>query len=350
MVAFTGKSNVGIVTTTPFPDDDSLAATLPDVGRLRDVPAIEWPTLALLIATYALWAAGTTVVYGWSPLVGIVLAGVMIAQYSSLQHEALHGHPFRVRWLSEMVVTPGLTVTVPFGRFRDVHLAHHHDPNLTDPYDDPESNYLDPCVWATLPRIVQLVLLVNNTLAGRIVIGPIIGMGLWLRGEVRLMLAGDRAVIRDWGLHLVGLIPVVAWLWMAAMPWWGYLLAAWVGHGLLKIRTYLEHRAHDLCRGRSVIVEDRGPLALLFLNNNFHAVHHAHPQVPWYRLPAFYQGQRAQFLRRNEGYVYRSYAQIFRAHFLQVKDPVVHPLMPLDQVMRRNVGTSPELSKNGTPG
>jgi fatty acid desaturase len=333
----------------PF-DQSRIADPALLAGRLRHLPAIEWPTLALLIATYGIWAAGTTVIYGWSPLVAIIVVGVMIAQYSSLQHETLHGHPFRARWLSELVVTPGLTLTVPFGRFRDVHLAHHHDPHLTDPYDDPESNYLDPAVWVTLPRFVQLILLVNNTLLGRIVIGPVIGAALWLRGEGRLILQGDRAVMRDWGLHLLGLIPVVAWLWLAAMPWWAYLVATWIGHGLLKIRTYLEHRAHDLSRGRSVIVEDRGPLALLFLNNNFHAVHHAHPQVPWYRLPAFYTAQRAQFQARNEGYVYRSYAEIFGKHLLRTKDPVAHPLMTDDQGIRRNVGTGPELSKNGTPG
>jgi fatty acid desaturase len=349
MLEFIQEILCGIVTTQPFIDDFNVDLPL-DAGRLRDIPAIEWPTLALLIATYGLWAVGTSVVYVFSPLLAIVVVGVMIAQHSSLQHETLHGHPFRLRWLSELMMTPGLTLTVPFGRFRDVHLAHHHDPHLTDPYDDPESNYLDPAVWATLPRFVQLVLLVNNTLLGRIVLGPIIGAGLWFRGEAALIRAGERAVIRDWGLHLLGLIPVAGWLWAVAMPWWAYLIAAWIGHGLLKIRTYLEHRAHDLSRGRSVIIEDRGLFALLFLNNNFHAVHHAHPQVPWYRLPALYAAQRAQFLRRNDGYVYRSYGQIFRQYFLWTKDPVVHPLMTQDQMMRRNVGTGPELSKNGTPG
>ena len=79
------------------------------------------------------------------------------------------------------------------------------------------------------------------------------------------------------------------WLWLlavGAMPVWAYLLAAYLGWSLLKIRTFLEHRAHEAARARTVIIEDRGPLALLFLNNNFHVVHHMHPGVPWYRLPA----------------------------------------------------------------
>ncbi|MFM2390979.1 MAG: hypothetical protein RLZZ437_2534 [Pseudomonadota bacterium] len=319
--------------------------------RTQDV--IEWPTLLVLVATYAIWLYATSGIYSWSPILGIIITGLAITQFSSLQHEALHGHPFRAAWLNELLVLPSVTLTVPFGRFRDTHLAHHHDPVLTDPYDDPESNYLDPAIWSGLPRGIQLLLLLNNTLLGRIVLGPLIGNYLWLRGEARLILQGDRAVIRDWGLNTLGLIPVVAWLWVASMPWWAYLIAAWIGHGLLKIRTFLEHRAHDLCRARSVIVEDKGPLALLFLNNNFHAVHHMHPQVSWYKLPSLYVSQIEHYQRRNEGYVFRSYAPIFRAFLWRVKDPVAHPLMPYpaktDQTILRKVGTSPELSKNGTP-
>jgi fatty acid desaturase len=310
--------------------------------------AIEWPTLLLIIATYTLWFIATDIIYDWSAVAGILLTGMLITQFSSLQHEALHGHPFRSAALNEAILSAGITLTVPFGRFRATHLAHHHDPVLTDPYDDPESNFVDPAVWQTLSRPMQLLLLVNNTLLGRIVVGPLHGGYVWLRGEAKLILSGNRAVQRDWALHAAGLLPVIAWLWVAAMPWWAYLLATWLGHGLLKIRTYLEHRAHDLCRARTVIVEDRGLLALLFLNNNFHAVHHMHPTVAWYKLPGLYAAQIAHYQRRNEGYVYRSYAQIFRSYFLRVKDPVPHPLMDA-QPSLRNVGTSPELSKNGTP-
>lgn len=293
-----------------------------------DAPAIEWPTVLLLIATYGLWALGTTQIYDVSSLLGILLTGIAIAQFSSLQHEILHGHPFRSRRLNEALALPALTLTVPYGRFRDTHLAHHHDPILTDPYDDPESNYLDPVVWAHLPAWIKLLYRFNNTLFGRVVVGALLGNIRWLLDEARRLRQDAPGVRRDWALHLVGLVPVVLWLWLAAMPWWSYLLAAWVGHGLLKIRTYLEHRAHDSARARTVVVEDRGPLALLFLNNNLHVVHHMHPNVPWYRLPAVYAANRDHYLRRNDGYVYRSYVDIFRAHLFRAKDPVPHPLMP----------------------
>ena len=316
----------------------------------RTLIAIEWPTLAVLAATYVLWALGTTILYTLSPVLGVIVTAVAITQYSSLQHEALHGHPFpHARW-NEVLVFPALYPSVPYRRFRSTHLAHHHDPVLTDPYDDPESNYLDPVVWARLPHWLHAVLRANNTLLGRMIIGPVLGNLIWLRSEARL-LRRDWAVQRDWLLHLGGLALLVLWLVPAPMGWVGYLIAFYIAAALLKIRTFLEHRAHDAHRARTVIVEDRGPLALLFLNNNLHVVHHMHPQVPWYRLPAMYAASRDHYLRRNDGYSYRSYAQIFARHFLRAKDPVPHPLMLADAAytMRRNAGDVPELSKKGTP-
>ena len=296
----------------------------------KTTDTVEWPTILLLAATYAVWAISTTVGYDLSPVLGTLLTGLAIAQFSSLQHEVLHGHPFRSATLNEALVFPALSLTVPYGRFRDTHLAHHHDPILTDPYDDPESNYMDPKVWVKLKHWRQTLLRVSNTLLGRVLIGPLVGNFLWLRTEARLSAAGAPGVRRDWLKHLAGFVPLVAWLWLAAMPWWAYLLAAYLGHALLKIRTYLEHRAHEAPRARTVIIEDRGPLALLFLNNNLHVVHHAHPAVPWYRLPAIYAENRAHYLRRNEHYHYRSYAQIFGRYLVKAKDPVPHPLMPRD--------------------
>ncbi|WP_241741489.1 fatty acid desaturase [Paragemmobacter straminiformis] len=294
----------------------------------KTTQGVEWPTLLLLAATYTAWGIGTTALYPLSPLAAILLTGLAIAQFSSLQHEILHGHPFRSRPLNETLAFPALSLTVPYGRFRDTHLAHHHDPILTDPYDDPESNYCDPVVWATLPAPAKAAMRLNNTLLGRITLGPILGTLLWLKSEALLLWHDAPGTRRDWALHAGGLALVALWLTLAPMPWWAYLLAAYAGHALLKIRTFLEHRAHKAARARTVIVEDRGPLALLFLNNNLHVVHHMHPQIPWYRLPATYAANRDHYLRRNDGYVYRSYAEVFARYLLRAKDPVPHPLMP----------------------
>ena len=291
--------------------------------------ATEWPTLAMIGATYAAWALGSTLAWqAFAPL-GFVLTALAIVQFSSLQHEVLHGHPLRSRLLSEALVFPGLTLFVPYGRFRDTHLAHHRDERLTDPYDDPEANYLDPAVWARLSRPMKALLRANNTLLGRILLGPAISTWAFIRGDARAIRAGDRAVRDAWLWHIPGLGLVAAWLWLVpGMGFAAYLAAAYLAYGILKIRTFLEHRAHEKVRGRSVIVEDKGPLALLFLNNNLHMVHHAKPGLAWYLLPGVYRASRAEYLRRNDSYLYRSYAEIAARYFLTAKDPVPHPLWP----------------------
>ncbi len=302
-------------------------ATVQESGDFRHQGAVDDPTVAVLAGCYLAWAAGTTILYAHVPLLGFLLTLLATALHASLQHEALHGHPTRMRWLNEALVFPALGLCFPYGRFRDLHLAHHHDEFLTDPYDDPESNYLDPAVWQGLPRWRQRVLRFNNLLIGRMLVGPAVGLVSFVRADLQAIRNGDLAVLRDWLLHLAGVALVLWWLIaVAAMPVWAYLLAAYGAMSVLKIRTYLEHRAHELARGRTVIIEGGGLLPFLFLNNNLHVVHHMRPAVAWYKLPALYRDARDDYQRRNDGYVFRSYAEVFRRFFLKAKDPVPHPL------------------------
>ena len=291
--------------------------------------AIEWPTLALLSACYLVWTVGIAVLPGISELLAFAATALAIALHSSLTHEVVHGHPFPGRRrLNEALVFPALILWIPLGRFRDTHLAHHNDAILTDPYDDPESNYLDPMVWQGLPRWARGLLGFNNTLLGRLTVGPALSLAVFLLDDLRAIRTGDKVVRDAWLWHVpqAGLvIAAVAW---SPMTLWTYLGATYAAMAILKIRTFLEHQAHDRASGRTAIVEDRGPLAFLFLNNNLHVVHHMHPKVPWYALPALYRGNRAHYVRRNGGYVFASYAEIFRRHFLHRKDPVPHPLYP----------------------
>lgn len=293
----------------------------------RALREAEWPTLGLLAACYAVWAVAVFALPHLSLWLAVPVAAWAIAQHSSLQHEMIHGHPFRDPHWNEALVFPALTLAIPYRRFRDSHLAHHRDTNLTDPYDDPESNYLAERDWNALPGWLRLVLRVNNTLAGRLLIGPVVGQAFWMISDWRLVRAGDRRVVAGWLLHLPAMGLVILLVAASPMPLWAYGMAAYAALSLLKIRTFLEHQAHERARGRTVIIEDRGPLALLFLNNNLHVVHHMHPRVPWYRLPGLYRANRARYLGVNEGYRYGSYAEIFARYLFRAKDPVPHPLL-----------------------
>jgi len=186
---------------------------------------------------------------------------------------------------------------------------------------------MDPAVWEQLSPGWQRVLRFNNSLFGRMLVGPAIGLWAFILGDMRAIAKGDHAIRREWLLHIPALAVVIWWLAaFGTMPIWAFALATYAGWSILKIRTFLEHRAKERACERTVIVEDRGLLALLFLNNNFHAVHHTHPGVPWYRLPALYAARQGEYLRKNGAYRYSSYAEVFRRYFFVAKDPVPHPL------------------------
>ena len=308
---------------------------MPNPTPTRRLPAerahrVEWLTLGLFAGCIGVWLASLFVLAQWSLALSVVLLTLALVLHSSISHEVLHGHPFPSRVASEalVLITPGLFV--PYLRFRDTHLAHHQDARLTDPYDDPESNYLDPKVWAGLSRPLRTVLSWNNTLAGRILLGPAISQVAFMRADWRAVRRGDRQVLQGWLLHLPGVALVLGLVWSSPVPLAWYLLACYGALSILKIRTFLEHQAHVMTRGRTVIVEDRGLLAFLFLNNNLHVVHHMHPRVPWYRLPRLYRANAARYLACNEGYRYGSYREVFARHFRTAKDPVPHPLWSRD--------------------
>lgn len=230
------------------------------------------------------------------------------------------------RRLNEAMVFPAVGLLIPFKRFRDTHLVHHYDPNLTDPYEDPETNYDDIVVWEQRPYTCRVLMAFNNTLLGRLCVGPILGQIRFMASDWSAIRRGDRDVLSGWLWHLPGAALVVVCVWNAPVSALAYGTAAYAALSILRIRTFLEHQAHALQRARSVIIEDRGVLAFLFLNNNFHAVHHAHPRLAWYRLPQAYVRNKDRFLRQNKGYMYANYREVLRRYLFMAKDPVPHPM------------------------
>lgn len=287
----------------------------------------EWPTLALVICVYGGFALGTTWLYGFWPPLGIALIIVTMTLHSSLTHEILHGHPFRNQFLNAALVFPSLSFFIPYLRFSDLHLAHHFDENLTDPYDDPETNFIDPKKWYRLPSALRYLLNFNNTLIGRMLVGPLLGQIGFMTSDIVKIAKGELRVALAWAIHVPAVACVLYWVrYIADINFFGFLFSAYCAMSLLKVRTFLEHRAHEKHRARTVVIEGQGVWSFLFLNNNFHVVHHMHPNIPWYNLPRLYQENRDHYLRRNKGYYFDGYASIFRSYLFSAKDPVPHPL------------------------
>ncbi|MEP0944119.1 MAG: fatty acid desaturase [Rhizobiaceae bacterium] len=293
---------------------------------------IEWRTLALIGVCHGLWLAGGL---AWTSsnwvvsVVGLLMLAPLAAFHTSLQHETIHGHPTRFGWLNELLISLPLAVVFPYRRYRDLHLQHHNDLNLTDPYEDPESYFWPLCQYTTMRPIMRKLFLINNTLVGRLVIGPWLTLFGFARTEICRIRAGEPGVRLAWLLHVVGLV-AMGWIItnVFAMPLWIYVLCVvYPALSLTALRSYAEHQAAENVGARSAIVEAHPFFALLYLNNNLHIVHHANPAMAWYDLPCLYRERRDLFLAANEHTLFNGYGDILRRFAFRVKQPVDHPLM-----------------------
>lgn len=292
--------------------------------RLRN--SAEWRTVLLIVFCY--FTAGTLVVnpFGLPLIPQMLLLIPLITLHSSLQHECLHGHPFQSQRLNDLIIYPSIGIFLPYFRFKDLHMKHHHNAALSDPYEDPESYYLTAEEWEKLGWIKRQLFRFNNTLSGRMLVGP--ALSIW-RFTTKDVMEGDAKIRRVWLAHILTMAALLSLVAVyGSLPVWAYLICCYGGYSLLTVRTFLEHQAHESIRARTVINEDRGLFAFLFLNNNLHVVHHAYPALAWYRLPSFFKAHRDRFITMNRGYYFQSYAEIFRKFAFKTKEPVAYPLAP----------------------
>ncbi len=303
-------------------------APAPEPGRAPGVPPVEIPTLLLILATYAGWLAVTYAYGRWPSWIVVPVTAVLLTLHSSLQHEILHGHPTRWRAINRLLALPPLSLWLPYDRYHDLHLTHHINDRLTDPHDDPESCYWDPQGWARLGPTARRLVWIQQTLAGRVVVGPYWRIPRFVRRDLGAAIRNEGRLRAVWLEHVALCIPVLLWVKLVCgIPIWLYVVAMVIpGNGILLIRSFAEHRARPAMRERTAIVEGSWLLGPLFLFNNLHALHHEEPLLPWYALPARYRATRARLLAANGGLVYATYLDVARRFLLRPYEAPEHPM------------------------
>ncbi|MEM7438292.1 MAG: fatty acid desaturase [Pseudomonadota bacterium] len=286
---------------------------------------LEFPTLALILVAYGGWGMAGWWLYPISPVAGLLAMTLAAALHASLVHESCHGHPTRNARVNEALVTINPGLIWPYRRFRTMHLLHHRDDRITDPFDDPESYYRAAWWYDGLHPNMRAILGWSNTLVGRLVLGPPMSAFALMADDMVRIKHGDADVRRAWVLHFLGLVPIFLAVWAFAIPVWVYVLfVAWPAASIIMLRSFAEHRWHETPEGRTIIVE-KSPLSVLFLNNNLHLVHHMHPGLAWYKLPALYRAEIDAWRQRNDGYVFSCYWALMKHYLFRAKEPVVHP-------------------------
>ena len=126
----------------------------------------------------------------------------------------------------------------------------------------------------------------------------------------------------------------------AGLALWEYLLFfIYPGLSLTLLRSFAEHRAATNPGGRTATLKAEAPLALLFLNNNLHSVHHAMPGLPWYRIPAAWRAMRPEE-SEAAGESFDGYREIAARYFLKPKEHPLHPSERRDGFLAKTIGRS----------
>jgi len=279
---------------------------------------------AAILGGFVLWTLNFHEMPLW---VAAPMGSILLAWYGSLQHETIHGHPTRSRRLNALIGGAPLSLWIPYAVYRETHIRHHrHDGRrLTEVGHDPESFYLRPGHLAKFGRLRRAVLLANCTFAGRVVLGPAIAIFTFWAEEARRPRASRRHRL-IWLRHAIGVGVLLYWVvGVCHVPLIVYaLLVVYPSISLTHVRSFAEHRADDHSPARTNVVEAHPFWALIFLNNNLHVAHHAHPHVPWYELPRVWRGMCGS--ERGAGLVFRGgYREVMRKYLFR---PFITPEHP----------------------
>ncbi len=295
--------------------------------RVGRVYRIEWPTAALVVLVWSLWLFLTRFYAALPVWLLVIGGGWTVAWHASLLHELIHGHPTRWPAVNRALGLPTMLLHLPFDRYRAIHLMHHRDKHLTDPLEDPETQYWTGAAWRGLGPVGRALVRCMSLLAGRLVVGPVWAIGRFLWLDAHRAWRGVPGVRAAWAAHLPFAALAVLWLvlgcGMSLVTYFACFMLP--GMALMLMRSFAEHRFADVSEHRTAIVERAPVLGVLFLYNNLHAAHHERPGLAWYRLPGWYAQERARLVAKNGGLVYRGYADVARRFLLTPYDVPVHP-------------------------
>ena len=243
---------------------------------------LDWPTLLLLTAMYALMI-GNFVVYWTMPgplLVHVLIPVVAIHFAFTIWHEAAHNNVSRSQWLNNVAGVLGMfPYMTPYFMQRWVHLRHHA--YLNEP-GDPNLIYTDGSFW-TVPLRYPRVL----AYAGEVMASDPRSPGQKVSDACSVLLLTTIFAVAWWygvllDLVLLWFVPLV--IAKLVMDW--YI-------------NYLPHAGLPAHRYRGTRVLDIDWLTPLVLVHNYHAIHHLWPNIPWHRYRAVFRDKREQLVENG---------------------------------------------------
>ena len=297
-------------------NDSSTSRVLKEAG--------EWRTLAVVIAVYGLTVLTVLRYDVLTPWLAVPMLAVLGAWHLSMQHEVLHGHPFKNQFINDAIGGIPVTLWIPYLAFKKDHHEHHLS-DLTNPALDNESYYVSQEQWDKAGRIRRAAWTANRTILFRMFVWTIVSTITYVLSVLKRAVRGEKVDRLAVALHVVGLVFVVYLVSLSSMPLWQFALGTTYGGRILNaIRPFPEHKYQSGVETRTAMIMAGRFMSLLMLNNNLHVAHHDEPGVPWYRYDTLMQRVNAVQRARDAGVLYEGgYAEVFRRFsFTPVDSPV----------------------------
>jgi len=284
----------------------------------------EWRTLLVVVAVYGLTALTVIRFETLTPWLAVPFLAVLGAWHLSMQHEVLHGHPFKNQFLNDAIGSIPITLWIPYLAFKKDHLEHHVS-DLTNPALDNESYYVSQEQWDKAGKIRRAAWTANRTILFRMFVWTIVSTITYVLSVLKRAVRGEQGDRLAVALHVVGVAFVVYLVSLSSMPLWVFALGTVYGGRILNaIRPFPEHKYQSGVETRTAMIMAGPFMSLLMLNNNLHIAHHDEPWVPWYRYSNLMDRVNAVQRAREAGVLYEGgYAEVFRRFsFTPVDSPV----------------------------
>ena len=284
----------------------------------------EWRTLAVIVAVYGLTVLTVVRYEVLTAWLAVPLLAVLGAWHLSMQHELLHGHPFKNQFINDAIGGIPVTLWIPYLAFKKDHHEHHAS-DLTNPELDNESYYVSQEQWDKAGPIRRAAWTANRTILFRMFVWTIVSTISYVTLVLKRAARGEKGDRMAVTLHVVGVVAVVYLVSLSSMPVWVFALGTLYGGRILNaIRPFPEHKYQSGVETRTAMIMAGPFMSLLMLNNNLHIAHHEDPKVAWYRVGALAQRVNAVERAREAGVLYEGgYAEVFRKFsFTPVDSPV----------------------------
>ena len=294
----------------------------PSSALLRE--RAEWRTLLVVAAVYGLTVLTVVRYEVLTPWLAVPMLAILGAWHLSMQHEVLHGHPFKNQFLNDAIGGIPVTLWIPYLAFKKDHHEHHLS-DLTNPALDNESYYVSQEQWDKAGRIRRAAWTANRTILFRMFVWTIVSTITYVLTVLKRAVRNEKSDRLAVMLHIIGVAFVVYLVSLSSMPLWQFALGTVYGGRILNaIRPFPEHKYQSGVETRTAMIMAGRFMSLLMLNNNLHVAHHEEPGVPWYRYDNLMQRVNAVERARDAGVLYEGgYAEIFRRFsFMPVDSPV----------------------------